>query len=65
MYGFDIAIKTNVLTLNQLDKDQNDRLKLIKDLYEKGLTSKQIAHYLNQEKLLTSTGKLYTTQLFS
>lgn len=63
MYGFDIIIKTNVLTLNQLDKDQNDRLELIKDLYEKGLTPKQIAHYLNQENLLTPTGKLYTTQL--
>lgn len=53
MYGFDIIIKTSILTLNQLDKGKNDRLELIKNLYEKGLTSKQIANYFNQENLRT------------
>lgn len=49
--------------MNELPEDQVYRLNIMGDLDAEGLTSKQIADYLNEQNLLTPTGQQYYPKL--
>lgn len=63
MLGFDINIKTQLTPPDDLHSSQTYRLELIKTLYNQNYTSKEISVFLNDNHILSPTGKPYTQKL--
>lgn len=54
---------TRSLTLPELKQEQEHRLLIIRELFESGLSAKQIADHLNDRNHRTPSGKKYYPEL--
>ena len=63
VYGFDVNIKTKILTVNEIPERQEFRLNLISDLHEKGLSNNDISDYLNTRGILSPRTHKYSQKL--
>jgi hypothetical protein len=63
VYGFDVDVKTKILTVNKIPERQTFRLDLISELNEKGLSNNQISDYLNERGILSPLNHKYTQKL--
>ena len=61
--GVDVTIRTRLLSLPQLSVDRLERLHLIDDLHQKGLTNRDIADYLNERGMRSPRGGFYSPKL--
>lgn len=62
-FVFKLTLTTRSLTLPELKQDQEHRLFTIKELFENGLSAKQIADHLNDRNHRTPSGKKYYPEL--
>jgi len=62
-YGYDIIVVTQVLTLKEFPPDQLMRLELIEKLYQQGLNSVQISHFMKESYICSPTGLQYDPKL--
>jgi hypothetical protein len=60
---FTVEFSTRQLSLNLIPDRQQERHKLIVELYESGLSDREIASELNRRGVLTPTGKAYYPEL--
>ena len=61
--GVDVTIRTRLLSLPELSADRLERLHLIDDLHQKGLTNRDIADYLNERGMRSPRGGFYSPKL--
>ena len=60
---FTVELTTNRLGIFRLNDDRLDRLKLIKQLSDSGMSTKEITDYLNQHNIKTPKGLTYYPKL--
>ena len=58
-----MTVVTRSLSLNVIPDGRLERLQLINSLYERGWNSVEIANYLNEQGVLTPSGKAYYPKL--
>ena len=58
-----MTIRTRLLSLPELSADRLERLHLIDDLHQKGLTNRDIADYLNERGMRSPRGGSYSPKL--
>ena len=63
VYGFDVDIKTKILTVSEIPERQEFRLNLITNLHEKGLSNNDISDYLNEKGILSPRNQKYSQKL--
>ena len=59
VFGFDVQVKTKSLTVTETSDKFKFCLKLIGELYEKGMSNKEISDYLNNNGFLTPNNNAY------
>ena len=62
---FNVTLNTKSLSLNVIPDKNQYRHHLILDLHSKGYTDTEISDYLNENNILTPTGKKYYFELVS
>jgi len=62
---FNVTLNTKSLSLNVIPEKNQYRHRLILDLHSKGYTDTEISDYLNENNILTPTGKKYYFELVS
>lgn len=60
---FTVTVVTRSLSLNVIPDGRLERLKLIDALYQKGWNSVEIAKHLNEQGILSPSGKAYYPKL--
>ena len=62
---FDVTLTTKSLGLSDIQEENQYRHRLILELHSKGYTDTEISNFLNENDILTPTGKLYYFNLVS